>query len=260
MKYTVFSNSNELSKNVESKIIDFLTRNSNFIYDNESPELVISVGGDGCMLRCIKKYMHLESSVVFTGISTGNLGFLCDFKCDELDLFLDKLVNSTPKYDAHRFLEVSYNDKTYFYVNDFAIEKPFGTVKLSISINGFPFENIKGSGLLFATSTGSSAYNRSIGGPLIHNRVSCYLMNEIAPLNNNAYSSLKSPLILSDYDKIKVVGNLLDCYLGGDDTSTIIDEDQLVDINISLSRKAFIFAHYKSTSFYSRIKKGFLGE
>ena len=53
------------------------------IYDEEHPDIVISVGGDGTMIYSIHRYEHVLNDVSFVGIHTGTLGFFTDYLKDE---------------------------------------------------------------------------------------------------------------------------------------------------------------------------------
>ena len=76
MKFSIQSRnddlSNELMEKAKTYLIDF-----GLVYDEENPEIVLSIGGDGTMLHAFHKYKHLSSTVAFVGIHTGHLRFLC---------------------------------------------------------------------------------------------------------------------------------------------------------------------------------------
>ena len=55
------------------------------LLDEENPDIVLSIGGDGTLLHAFHKYKHLTSSVAFVGIHTGHLGFYADWKPVEIE-------------------------------------------------------------------------------------------------------------------------------------------------------------------------------
>ena len=73
-KYTVVSKLDEVSKRIEKEIDDRLCQ-FDFIRDDENPETVIVVGGDGTFIYAVHQFMHRLKDVRFYGLHTGTLGF-----------------------------------------------------------------------------------------------------------------------------------------------------------------------------------------
>ncbi len=94
MKFSIQSRrdaqSNELMELAKTYLQDF-----GLTYDEETPEIVVSIGGDGTLLHAFHRYSHLLDQVAFVGIHTGHLGFYADWKPSELE----KLVLSIAKKD-----------------------------------------------------------------------------------------------------------------------------------------------------------------
>lgn len=92
MKFSIQSRrdaqSNELTELAKTYLQDF-----GLTYDEETPEIVVSIGGDGTLLHAFHRYLHLLDQVAFVGIHTGHLGFYADWKPSELE----KLVLSIAK-------------------------------------------------------------------------------------------------------------------------------------------------------------------
>lgn len=92
MKFSIQSRrdaqSNELMELAKTYLQDF-----GLTYDEEAPEIVISIGGDGTLLHAFHRYAHMLHQVAFVGIHTGHLGFYADWKPSELE----KLVLSIAK-------------------------------------------------------------------------------------------------------------------------------------------------------------------
>ena len=66
------SNSNTLMHRIKMYLLDF-----NLIYDEDEPDIVISVGGDGTLLYAFHRYSSRLDKTAFVGIHTGHLGILC---------------------------------------------------------------------------------------------------------------------------------------------------------------------------------------
>ena len=65
-------------------------------------------------------------------------------------------------------------------------------------------ESYYGSGILFSTTYGSSAYNRSVGGPLVDTDLNAFVMSKIAPITSRQYTSIAAPMVFKD-DKVIIL-------------------------------------------------------
>ncbi len=68
------------------------------IYDEEHPDIVISVGGDGTMIYSIHRYEHVLNDVSFVGIHTGTLGFFTDYLKDEYKQLVKDILQKNLKF------------------------------------------------------------------------------------------------------------------------------------------------------------------
>ncbi len=259
MRYFIYSNSDELSLSIVKKIRYFIScnGNGNFLYDEKNPNLVISVGGDGRFLKTIQKYILSIQDIAIVGISTGTLGYLCDYDESSVDEFLYDLINVTPQYESRKLIEVYTEKNINFYLNEFRIEKLFNLFSCDVYINDELFENFKGNGLNFSSSTGSTAYNKSLNGPIVSSKNNNLIMGEIASLNNSISHTLNSFLVLNDKDVVTLKGEFNNCSIGGDCFNEIID-NKTNKIIIKLSKIKVTFAHFKKINIYQKIKKCFI--
>ena len=96
MKFSIQSRrddqSNELMELAKSYLIDFGLQ-----FDEQEPEIVLSIGGDGTLLHAFHRYLHRLDKTAFVGIHTGHLGFYADWKPSELE----KLVLSIAKKECN---------------------------------------------------------------------------------------------------------------------------------------------------------------
>lgn len=259
MRYFIYSNDDELSLSVVQRIRYFISCNGNgdFIFDENNPELVISVGGDGRFLKCIQKYITQIQDIAVIGVSTGSLGYLCDYSHDNLDSFLSDLISCTPHYETRKLIEVYTGRDVNFYLNEFRVEKLFDALNLEVYINEKLFENFKGNGLNFSSSTGSTGYNKSLNGPVISNKINSLIIGEIAPINNKISKTFNSFLVCSEKDVITLKGDFTNCSIGGDYFNEICNQP-LDSIIIKLSNIKMRFAHFRRFDYYQNIKKAFL--
>ena len=85
------------------------------VEDNENPEIVISVGGDGTLLQAFHQYSHMLSKVAFVGVHTGHLGFYADWLPHEVEKLIIEINNSEFQVIEYPLLEiiVRYNNNGY---------------------------------------------------------------------------------------------------------------------------------------------------
>ena len=164
--------------------------------DQENPDVVFFVGGDGTLLRAVQTYIDDLERIKFLGINEGSLGFYTGYTIDELDRILIDLNNGDYFGARHRLLQASFDEKTIYAVNEIRIENPFHTLISKVSINHEFLENFRGNGLVVSTSNGSSAYNKSLGGAIVYPTIETMQLTEIAPINNRVYRSLNSSLVI----------------------------------------------------------------
>ena len=187
MRYTAYGNE-------QIKI-----NNKEFVYDDINPEVVFSFGGDGTMLRAIHKYIDKIDNVKFLGIKTGNLGFYTTFEISELNEALKLLFNNKLVCNKLNLLEYQINDNiSGLALNEIAITNPIHTQIFDIYINNYCLETFRGTGLLVSPPSGSTAYNKSLGGSVIEPCIKAFQLTEIASINNRVYHSLNSPLLLGE--------------------------------------------------------------
>lgn len=259
-KYFICTRDDINSHAIEKRLKGILDENG-YILDEENPDLCISLGGDGTFLRAVHKYLAILDTVFFIGIHTGKLGFFCDFTRNEIEEFIYDLLNKKPEIIKHRLLKINHHDEVYYGLNEVRLENPFNTMICNVYINDSLLENFRGNGLNFATTTGASAYNRSLGGPLIDPRFESITMGEIASINHNAYRSLNSFLVLHKDDEITLRGNFTHCLIGYDHLFVNITETGKEDeIAVTLSNKSVNILHYKNVDYIYRLRKAFVAD
>lgn len=254
--YFVYANSNPLSQEIKEKIL--VSLKDEYVLDEENPSLVISVGGDGTFLRAVRKYIDKLDNIVFTGIKTGKLGFLCDFSSDEYQTFISLLKDGKCDISSHRLVSIKSPYFSSYFVNEARVEKIFDTLTCDLYINDEKIETFRGNGFNIATSLGSTAYNRSLGGPLIHPDIEGLILGEIAPINHNVYGSITSFVLLRKDDKITLKGNFKGTFIGGDTVYQTINDDINSEIVITLSDKKVQFAHFKEMRYYDKLKMSYV--
>lgn len=227
-------------------------------FDIISPDLVICVGGDGTILHAIHQWMSQTDTTAFVGIHTGTLGFFTDYQIDELDQFIEDIVNNNATFEKKRLLNVrcngSINHASFYALNEIRVESIIQTQSIDVYFNHQYFEQFQGNGLCISGQDGSTAYNRSANGAIIWKGLDVLQMIELNGIHHKRTRSIKSPLILPDKTTIqlKSTERFPQAFLCYDHLSLPLDGVNEVDV--SLSNHSAVFAHYRETSFQKRLE------
>jgi len=151
----------------------------------EKSDFLVSLGGDGTLLSLVRRSYGYHKPVV--GINAGTLGFLADITIDDVDNFLDQLLEGEYRIDNRMMMEGCITTKEgkknpFFALNDVVLTRPVISkmVKISASIDGERFNTYRGDGLIISTPTGSTAYNLAAGGPVIYPLTQAFIMTAVS--------------------------------------------------------------------------------
>lgn len=235
--------------------------NFNVISDFQKANVIVSIGGDGAFLQAVRK-TGFRDDCLYAGISTtGKLNLYCDFHIDETDKMIEAVTNEKIEVRRYPTIEVRIDDQTSFYcLNEFSIRSAIiKTFLLDVYIDDLHFETFRGDGMVVATPTGSTAYNKSLRGSIVDPLLHCLQVSEMASLNNNRYRTLGSSFILSGERKL-TLGVVQD---GNDHPTMGMDNEALSiqhveKIDITLSGKIIKTVKLKDNSFWEKVKRTFL--
>jgi NAD+ kinase len=151
-------------------------------------DLVVVLGGDGTLLGMAERIAASGRDVPILGVNFGHLGFLTDIALPELYASLEAAIAGTAATDARLILRASVirdhdTVATYMALNDVVITRSALSriVELSVSVGGEFVARFNADGLIIASPTGSTAYNLSAGGPILHPAVDAIVLTPIAP-------------------------------------------------------------------------------
>ena len=235
MKYALMIRNDALSKETALKIKEGLK--DFFMYDDQNPDLVISIGGDGTILEAVHHYLNKDCC--FVGIHTGTLGFYTDYQVDQVK------VNKKNQ------------SETYYALNELRLDQGLQAQVIHVYINDVLFEVFRGNGLCVSTPSGSTAYNKSLGGAIIYPGIPLMQMTEVAGIHHNAYRSLGSSLILDESQTIKLEGNQFKHALIGID-HIHLQMDDVESIEVTIGKRYVNFIEYKEMSFIKRVRRAFI--
>ncbi len=188
-------------------------------FDAFDPDILILLGGDGTILQAARFISGMRAALV--GINFGKLGYLASFTVDEFQAQLPQILGGELKISQRLMLDGAiYNAPDNFdgperqqkdlrmepafqcaALNDVVINAgiPFRMVQLTITINGHDTTTFRGDGLIVSTSSGSTGYNLSAGGPLISPDLNALVITPICP-----HSLSFRPVVVPDDTEIRI--------------------------------------------------------
>ncbi len=204
-----------------------------FVPGKTKVDLVLVLGGDGSILRAVSKMKDFET--VFFGINIGHLGFLSEVPPQEMKKALDAILAGRYTLDKRMMLDISLHRngkkiKQFHALNELAISQ--GPVRrlmeLNTKVGGRKLANFRSDGLLVSTPTGSTAYNLSAGGPIVHPCIDAMILTPICP-----HSFSQKPILLPAEKRVEIMIKSdykgMNITLDGQD-SVLVKEDDVIKV------------------------------
>ncbi len=167
-------------------------------------DIAITLGGDGTLLSTARDIA--ATGVPICGINMGRLGFLTEVELPELQTKLDGLIHGEYTIEERLLLQAMVKQNGQIMnissaLNDVVITKGGFSrmLRLKLFIDNTFTANYQADGLIIATSTGSTGYSLSAGGPIINPNLKIVLITPICPHTLNARS-----LIISGEEKVSI--------------------------------------------------------
>lgn len=211
----VFFKNNDVEMVIESDFLQMLYDKK--IIENEyntfsshddldsSYDMLISIGGDGTMLRAVT--LVRNSGVPILGINAGRLGFLATVQKENIAAFMQFVIDKKYTISKRTLLSLSCNPENKaieglnFALNEITVGRKDTTSMITIETyldNEF-LTSYWADGLIIATPTGTTGYSLSCGGPIVTPDVKSLVITPIAPHNLNA-----RPLVIPDTTEIRI--------------------------------------------------------
>jgi NAD+ kinase len=163
----------------------------------EMVDVFLTLGGDGTMLDMVT--LIRDTGVPVIGINFGRLGFLASINKSDIAAAIHAVVNKEFTLDSRELLVIDSEQKIFgddnFALNDVTIHKRDDSAMITthVSLNDEFLNSYWGDGIIISTSTGSTAYSLSCGGPIIFPQSNCIALTPVAPHNLNV-----RPIVLPD--------------------------------------------------------------
>lgn len=221
-------NIHTLLEKESAKMID----SDGFEFDDicKKVDFLISVGGDGTLLGVVRKSFKYNLPIL--GINLGTLGFLTDISMNQLENFIVDLKKDIYKINTRMMIEGCINKNSFVAFNDIVISRKSisSMIKIRGKIDEKSFNTYYGDGVIVSTPTGSTAYNLSVGGPIVYPLTEAFIITPIAP-----HSLTQRPIVMpADFEiEFKIVDNQGAVVIVDGQEIFEIEENQSVKIKIA---------------------------
>lgn len=261
MKYALIDRGDPLSLELARRFHQLAAAHG-LICDETSPDIVLTIGGDGTMLQAFHRFSEQIRRVAFVGIHTGHLGFYADWKKDELEELAGLIATRTPRLVQYPLVQVDIVSEnaveTYLALNEFTLKSADGTLVAALHINDELFEMFRGDGIVISTPSGSTGYNKSLGGAVIHPSFECIQIAEMASINNRVYRTLGSSIILPKHHHCDIVPDSQEELIAGID-HIMMRIRNARKFTFRVSQEKITFARYRPYPFWTRVREAFIG-
>lgn len=213
------------------------------VFDNDefSADFCLSIGGDGTFLRTARRVAAKEIPIL--GFNTGHLGFLAEHSIADGPRLIHDIADGNYTVEPRSLLEgkgIGEGVKAGvsgwgFALNEIAIlrQDTASMITVNTRLDGMPVASYQGDGLIVSTPTGSTAYNLSVGGPIVQPTAPCWVLSPIAP-----HSLTMRPLVVADSHVIDIeVESRTDTYRVTLDGRTLILP---ISVRLRLRRAPFV--------------------
>ena len=266
MKVAVYTYSSPESLRIRKLIMQGLTEYK-IEYDENRPDIVITIGGDGTLLSAFNKYESQLSTIRFIGIHTGHLGFYKDWRNFEVDDLIRSLKDGAGQSVSYPLLDMTakFSDGQILHkiaLNESTVKNVTKTMVGDVYVNHELFERFRGDGLCISTPTGSTAYNKAVGGAILDPHIIGFQLAEMASLNNRVFRTLGSPTIFGSDNILTLrLREESSIVLTCDRQQWVLDQKKhhLVELTYQVSDKKIRFAKYRHTNFWQRVRDSFIG-
>ena len=151
-------------------------------------DLMIAVGGDGTILRGARAASPYGIPIL--GVNLGKIGFLSEIRLNEVGSSVSKVLKGNYELDERMMIRAEIFRKkrkiaSMAALNDIVISKSgiARLIKFTMSVDGEVVRDHNADGIIISTPTGSTAYNLSVGGPIVYPIHPMFIISAICPYN-----------------------------------------------------------------------------
>jgi NAD+ kinase len=221
----------------------------------EDVDALLTLGGDGTLLRGARFLNGREIPIL--GVNLGRLGFLSACGPAELDDAVRRLVNGDYRGEPRIMLEgrpsLPEDPRRWYALNDIVLHKSgkARVIWLRVEVDGEEVASYAADGIVMSTPTGSTAYNLSVGGPVV---VPGHASIVIAPISAHALSI--RPVVVGPDVTLTV-------HADDDGTDRLVTVDGQVgatlgtgeSLMVRRASRSVILVHFPETTFFTRMRR-----
>lgn len=205
------------SKNLALEVAGFLMKNGTEVFveedkadalslpplskaDLSSIDILITMGGDGSILRVAHTYNEINRAIL--GINLGHLGFMADVQVSEMIPCLEDFINGAYTIQKRTMIDgISSHGRSFFAINDCVLHRARNPslVEIAIYVDGLLLNHFEADGIIIATATGSTAYSLAVGGPIVSPDIDAFILTPICP-----HTISNRPIVINPKKEIRI--------------------------------------------------------
>lgn len=166
----------------------------------EAIDFVISLGGDGTILRIFHTHPQLNAPIV--GVNLGGLGFMADIPIDSIYNCLESILKGDYTIQNRMMIEGDCLDHPKgFAINEMVIHRSHNPslIECEVYVDGNYLNTFSADGLIISTPNGSTAYSLSAGGPILTPDLEAFVLTPICP-----HTISNRPIVLMPKEEFEV--------------------------------------------------------
>jgi len=204
---------------------------------------VVVLGGDGTLIAQCRRLLDRNAPMI--GVNFGRLGFLAEFDLDGLRTHGEMIFSDSPTVRTRMVLDAivrnAHGDLVHegLAINEAAITAgaPFRMIELTLKLGDRPGPDLVGDGVIVATPIGSTAYNVSAGGPIVHADLEAIIVTP-----NCAHSLAFRPIVVPSHLEI-----MMEMVRANEGTSLVLDGQAIVPL--SKGDRVLVGRHHTTAKF-----------
>lgn len=251
MKIGVYSNPNkDVNNTVRNAVLDAAAAigiTAELFAVDEKYDFIVSVGGDGTILR-IAKHSALSDTPIL-GINMGTVGFLTEVEPSEIERALKKLVSRDYMLERRALIDAAVGDSRYHALNDVVVRSTCGRmIAMEVRVDDELIDRFTCDGYIACTPTGSTAYSLSAGGAVIGPNTPVIALTPINP-----HTLRTRPIVVGSFEKVTMTNT------GTTQAALFVDGEKAVELDggdsVSVTGwdRSACFVRFSKKSFYSRL-------
>jgi len=199
--------------------------------------MILSVGGDGTFLETAMRVR--SAGIPVAGINTGRLGFLANIPDNEIGKSVDLIISGSYEVISRAMLEITSppelaGSRNAMALNEITVQKiDQSMITINVEVDGTFLNTYRADGLIISTATGSTAYNLSVGGPILYPTDESIIIVPMSPHNLTV-----RPIIVSGKSVITLGtgGRSSQCMVTVDSKATRVPSGTIISVRQSSSR------------------------